>query len=157
MFRRRTNMPVSILQVAKTIGELSGWTKSNLELQKIAYVAEMIHLGRTGQPLTTSDFQAWDRGPVNPELYQWAKMYGASAVQPDMFVRVRGLPQESEEFRATRDAYEAMKGLSPWQMVNSTHQADGAWASCYQPGRRGIVIPKDRIAAEYNVRITEDH
>jgi uncharacterized phage-associated protein len=148
-------MPVSILQVARTIGDLSGWTKSNLELQKIAYVAEMIHLGRTQRPLTNSDFQAWDRGPVNPELYHWAKMYGAGAVQPALFQRVQPLSPESEEYRATRDAFEAMRGLSPWQMVASTHQSDGAWASCYQPGRRNVVIPKDRIAAEYNVRITE--
>jgi uncharacterized phage-associated protein len=149
-------MSVSILQVAKTIGELSGWSKSNLELQKIAYVAEMIYLGRTGLPLTSGNFQAWDRGPVNPELYHWAKLYGASSVRPDVFRHVAPLQEESEEFRAVRDAYNAMKGLSPWQMVAATHQKGGAWASCYQPGVRGVVIPKDRIAAEYNVRITED-
>jgi uncharacterized phage-associated protein len=149
-------MAVSVLQVARTIGDLSGWTKSNLELQKIAYVAEMIYLGRTGQPLTNGNFQAWDRGPVNPELYHWAKLYGASPVKQDVFRRVSPLTEDSAEYRAVRDAYNAMKGLSPWQMVAATHQKNGAWASCYQPGAKGVVIPKDRIRAEYNVRITED-
>jgi uncharacterized phage-associated protein len=149
-------MTVSVLQVAKTIGQLSGWSKSNLEMQKIAYVAEMIYLGRTGRPLTNSNFQAWDRGPVNPELYHWAKLYGADAVKSDIFSRVADLDEDSEEYRAIRDAYNALKHLRPWQMVTATHQNDGAWASCYEPGRKGVVIPKDRIAAEYHVRITED-
>ncbi len=149
-------MAVSVLQVARTIGDLSGWRLSNLALQKIAYVAEMIHLGRTGQPLSTSDFQAWDRGPVSPELYHWAKMYGSSPVKPDIFQRVSPLPPHSGEYSAVASAYDAMKDLSPWQMVDVTHQSDGAWAEYYQAGRKGVVIPKHRIAQEYHVRITED-
>ncbi|KQN25891.1 hypothetical protein ASE86_06780 [Sphingomonas sp. Leaf33] len=149
-------MALSIFQVARTIGDLSGWTKSNLELQKIAYVAEMIHLGRTGRPLTDSDFQAWDRGPVSPDLYHWAKMYGSKPVDASLFRHVTPLSPVLEEYRSIADAYEAMKSLSPWQMVDATHQANGAWAAHYHAGRRGVAIPKTAIQQEYHARIIED-
>jgi uncharacterized phage-associated protein len=148
-------MAVSVLQVARTIGDLSGWNLSNLEMQKIAFIAEMLHLGRTGAPLTEGDFQAWDRGPVHPDLYHWAKMYGSSKLPPTAFRHVAPLSPVTPAYKAVKDAYESMKGMSPWRMVDLTHQADGAWASCYVPGRRGTIIPKHKIAREYGVRVTE--
>jgi uncharacterized phage-associated protein len=148
-------MAVSVLQVARTIGDLSGWSHSNLELQKMAFIAEMLHLGRTGLPLTDGNFQAWDRGPVHPDLYHWAKMYGSNKVPATAFRHVTPLSPQTSAYKATKDAYESMKDMSPWRMVDLTHQANGAWASCYVPGHRGVVIPKHKIAQEYGVRVTE--
>jgi uncharacterized phage-associated protein len=148
-------MAVSVLQVARTIGDLSGWSLSNLEMQKIAFIAEMLHLGRTRTPLTQGDFQAWDRGPVHPELYHWAKTYGSGKVPLAAFRHVAPLSPVTPEYKAVKDAYDSMKGMSPWRMVDLTHQSNGAWASCYAPGRRGVVIPKEKILEEYGVRVTE--
>lgn len=148
-------MAVSVLQIARTIGDLSGWSLSNLEMQKIAYIAEMLFLGRTGAPLIQGDFEAWDRGPVHPELYHWAKMFGSGKVSGSAFSHIPPLSPNTPEFKAAKDAYESMKTMSPWQMVDLTHQTNGAWASCYAPGRRGVRIPKDRVLAEYGVRVTE--
>ena len=148
-------MPYSVLQVAKTLGQLSGWSLSNLEMQKIAFISEMLHLGRTGTPLVQGDFEAWDRGPVHPELYRWAKMYGSSKVQSPAFGHVAPLMPGTTEYKAVQDAYNSMREMSPWQKVDLTHQSNGAWAGCYQPGRRGIRIPKEKIKEEYGVRVTE--
>lgn len=148
-------MPTSIFRVAKTLGELSGFRLSNLELQKVGYIAEMLHLGRHGEPLVAENWEAWDYGPVCPELYQWAKMYGSQPVD-DLFPRLEPLPRDGEKFRSVADAYEMMSKLSPGQMINVTHQHDGAWAQYYKAGHRRIVIPKSAIAREYNARITED-
>lgn len=75
-------MSISVLSAAKYIGELSGWSKTNLELQKIIYLAHMIHLGEHGldSPLVKGYFQAWDFGTVHRELYQKAKNFGAEPV-----------------------------------------------------------------------------
>lgn len=147
-------MSVSILRVAKTLGELSDFQLSNLEMQKISFIAEMLHLGRNnGSALIREDFEAWDRGPVVPELYKWAKMFGAKPVK-NIFTNVAPLREDGTRYKAVHDAYEMMRSFSPWKMVNITHQHDGAWAKHYKANRRGIVIPKSDIAAEYNVRIS---
>jgi len=142
-------MAHSILQVAKTLGELSGFSHSNLELQKMSYIAEMLHLGRTnGQPLISQNFEAWDRGPVVPDLYQWAKMFGSGPVR-NIFTRVVPVPPGTPAYTAINDAYQMMQGKSPWQMVAITHRKGGAWDRYYEPGRKGIVIPKSAILDEY--------
>jgi uncharacterized phage-associated protein len=148
-------MPTTILQVAKTLGDLSGFSLSNLELQKIGYIAEMLHLGRHNAPLIREDWEAWDYGPVCPELYQWAKMYGANPVG-DLFPRLPALGEETTEFQCVNDAFQMTRQFAPGQLINLTHQHDGAWAQYYDSRRRGTRIPKEAIAREYNVRITED-
>ena len=147
-------MATSILQVAKTLGELSGYGLSNLELQKVSYIAEMLHLGRYHVPLIREDWEAWDYGPVCPELYQWAKMYGTKPVG-NLFPKLPALT-EGDEYKSVLDAYEMTRKFTPGQLINATHQHDGAWAQHYDSRRRGAVIPKEAIAREYNVRITED-
>ena len=58
----------------------SGWSLSNLELQKILYVGQMLYLGRYNEPLVNEVFEAWDYGPVLPTIYHSAKMFGRSPV-----------------------------------------------------------------------------
>ena len=49
-------MSVHVLQAAKFAAGRSGWTLSNLALQKIIYVAHMLHLGTHGRPLVKGGF-----------------------------------------------------------------------------------------------------
>ena len=49
-------MTVSI-QVAKYICEKTGWNTSNLRLQKILYIAHMLHIGETETPLIDDSFE----------------------------------------------------------------------------------------------------
>lgn len=141
-------MAVSIESVARTLGRLSGWTLSNLELQKIAYMAEMIYLGRTGgRPLIREDFEAWDNGPVVPELYHKAKAFGSRPVR-DVFsapTLVAGTP----EYQAVLDAYNLLHDRNPGQLVGMTHRRNGAWARRYRPGAKGVKIPKQYMLEEY--------
>ena len=146
-------MAASIMQVARTLGQISGWSLSNLEIQKIAYIAEMLHLGRNGDPLTNDQWQAWAYGPVEPELYHKAKVYGTSPVK-DIFHAVPLMPG-STKYKAVEDAYKLMKNLTPGQMVAVTHKAGGAWAQRYRAGMKGLVISKSAIASEYGSLIRE--
>ncbi len=146
-------MTASIMQVARSLGSMSGWSLSNLELQKIAYIAEMIHLGRTGLPLTSENWQAWANGPVQADLYHKAKVFGTSPVT-DIF-QAMPLALLSEQ-KAVRDAYDIMSKFNPGEMVGITHRRGGAWATYYRPGARGTVIPKSAIQREYSELIIED-
>jgi|GEM_PF-6636616 len=59
-------MAVHALSAARAICELRDWEVSNLELQKILYIAHMVYLGETdSHPLIKENFEAWDYGPVD--------------------------------------------------------------------------------------------
>lgn len=141
-------MTVSVLSAARRLGQRSGWTLSNLEMQKILYLAHMFHLGRTGEPLVFGNFEAWDYGPVHPDLYHRAKMFGSDPVE-DIFTDIRG-PEEGSADRAIIDeAYDSLGNLGPGRLVNVTHRRGGAWETNYIPGARHIIIPNDEILNEY--------
>jgi uncharacterized phage-associated protein len=147
-------MAASIMQVAKTLGRLSNWSLSNLEMQKIAFIAEMLHLGREDTPLINEDWQAWSYGPVQPDLYHRAKIFGADPVR-DIFVEPILAPHGSRS-RAVHDAFNLMQNLTPGQMINITHQPGGAWATNYRQGSKNKIIPKPAIRAEYETLIADD-
>lgn len=143
-------MTTSALSAARSVCEMREWTVSNLELQKILYLAHMFHLGRTGQPLVAERFEAWDYGPVIPDLYHRVKGFGNAPVR-NVFHWVPPVPP-GPEYETLREAAEATRRTSPSRLVAITHWDRGAWAQCYRSGVAGITIPNDLIAAEYRAR-----
>ncbi|MER8941379.1 DUF4065 domain-containing protein [Mesorhizobium sp. M0915] len=119
-------------------------------LQKILYLAHMIHLGRTGEPLVNGRFEAWDYGPVQPNLYKKVAMFGDSPIQDVFFDRP--ISDEAPETRTIDEVSESLLTKSPGQLVAITHWDHGAWARSYRPNVRGIVIPDSDILDEYRAR-----
>lgn len=143
-------MPVSALAAAKHMAKRSGWSLSNLALQKLLYIAHMRHLGRTGQPLVKGRCEAWDYGPVFPDLYHRLKVFGAEPVK-NILHSVPELPDGPE--KSTLDeVLDHLLPLKPGQLVAITHRKDGAWDRHYKPGIRGIDIPDQDILSEYQDR-----
>lgn len=146
-------MTVSALSAAKSLCEMSGWTISNLELQKILYIAHMFHLGTTGgEPLVAEKFQAWEYGPVLHSVYRKAKGFGSDPVR-NVFHWEQDISEDSHEYAMLKEALKAAKGKSPSQLVSITHWPEGAWYQSYRPHERGISIPNSLIQAEFNARL----
>lgn len=144
-------MSVSVFAAARRLCERSGWSISNLEVQKLLYIAHMLHLGRHNKPLVPGHFEAWDYGPVHPKLYHHVKVFGSSPVK-DVF---HAFPSEIDS-AASRDIDETidlLAGAPPGKLVAITHREDGAWAKHYIPGMRNIIIPNEDILEEYADRI----
>jgi uncharacterized phage-associated protein len=142
---------VPTFQAAKTLCELSGWRISNLPLQKLLYLSHMAFMGeQNGLPLIDGHFEAWDLGPVEPTLYRKVKAYGDKAIV-DIFPHDL-LEKSSKAYKIISEVYEQLKNAHPGQLVSITHWDEGAWASHYKPGYRGIVIPNEAILDEYRKR-----
>lgn len=145
-------MAAQLDSVAKYIAEQSNWGVSNLELQKLMYLAQMIHMGRyEGKPLFEGSFQAWDLGPVEPSLYHRAKIFGSSPVK-DIFVNAKTFKSEDYRRKVMDDVCKRFLKYSGGELVEITHWDEGAWAKHYLPGVKGIRIPDESIKAEYDRR-----
>lgn len=141
-------MTISTSQAAKTICALGDWEVTNLKLQKILYIAHKVFLGRNPQnPLIGDLFEAWDYGPVVPELYHDVKMFGKGAIQ-NIFWSVND-DAETDETIFLEEACQNLLSLSAGQLVRITHDEDGAWYQYYQPGVKGVKIPNEAILEEY--------
>ena|ERR1700694_506706 len=143
-------MPVSSASAARYICARGNWSVTNLALQKILYMAHMVHMGRTGKRLVNAEFQAWDYGPVEPELYRTVRLFGDRPIQDIFFVAP--VLSGSDEQTTLNDACDFLLSKKPSELVAMTHWQNGAWARNYVPGVRAITIPDADIIAEYNAR-----
>jgi uncharacterized phage-associated protein len=142
-------MTISVLSAAKRLAMRSNWTLSNLEMQKILYLAHMFYLGRTkGEPLVSGRFEAWDYGPVHPDLYHRLKVFGASPVR-NVFHEYSDIP-DGPQAAIIDEAYDSLGNAGPGRLVNATHRKGGAWSNHYIPGQRHCIIPNADIQKEYS-------
>lgn len=140
-------MAVSVHAAAKRMCERSGWSLSNLELQKLLYIAHMFYLGERDEPLVSGRFEAWDYGPVNPSLYHRVKVFGSDPVG-NVFHGVEDI-EGGPEADTLDSAVDQLGGARSGKLVAITHWENGAWAEHYVPGLRNVVIPNEDIRKEY--------
>jgi uncharacterized phage-associated protein len=141
-------MTISVFDAAKYLCKKSGWSLTNLELQKIIYIAHMFHLGEQSMPLIKEHFEAWDYGPVQPDLYHHIKVYGASPIK-SLFHLGRDIPKDGSEARILDKVFSQLFNKSPSWLVAVTHWEDGAWAKHYGSGAFSEIIPDTDIQQEY--------
>ena len=141
---------ISALAAGKRMCQHSGWSLSNLALQKLLYIAQMLYMGEhDGAPLVQGHFEAWEYGPVHPELYHAVKTFGARPI-----TKIPGFKRDVSAITVGShlDAVVDKLSDSPARLVAITHWEKGAWHKHYVPGIRGIVIPNSAILREYEDR-----
>lgn len=148
-------MSISVFDAARRLCERSGWRLTNLELQKLIYLAHMFYLGEHGKPLIRGHFEAWDYGPVQPDLYHSIKVYGASPVKSLLHSGTDSTPSEDRksEIQMLDRAYDQLSHRTAGWLVSVTHWPKGAWAKHYDSVFRGEVIPNSDIIEEYQERM----
>lgn len=149
-------MAARLDSVCRYICEKGDWKVSNLQLQKVLYLAQMVYMGlNDGRKLADGFFEAWDYGPVEPSVYRKVRMFGSGAIR-DVFHEARGFKVDDPRRTLLDDVCSDLLKMRPGELVEITHWKDGAWAKHYEPGIRGIPIPDADIAAEYHDRIQAD-
>jgi uncharacterized phage-associated protein len=109
---------------------------TNLQLQKIIFFAHGSHLARFQLPLVLNRFEAWEHGPVIPELYHALKQCGDRAIRSavtrydlesgtDLVVRADFPGRTCQHLEEMLLFYGRM---DPWELVKLSHVPDGPWA-----------------------------
>lgn len=139
-----------VFKVAKKICESQNWKVTNLRLQKILYIAQVLSLGlRDGKHLFNAEIQAWQYGPVVPEVYRRFKIFGSKYI-PE-FAFSEDLTACNADECAFIDAVANMtKSIEDWELVGLTHRAGSAWAKAYSENKRGIVISESDMRKEFD-------
>jgi uncharacterized phage-associated protein len=112
-------MSESSSTAARYACRMSGWSLTNLKLQKILYIAHMVFVGRTnGQLLTDEAFEAWDFGPVLPSLYHRVKIFGDASIR-DVFYDA-GFIEGSPEAALLKEACDHLSSKTAGELIDHT-------------------------------------
>ena len=116
---------------------------SNLQLQKILYYIQKAFLNR-GDRAFSDNIEAWQFGPVVPNVYDHYCGYGA---MPISFSSIK-CDVAKEDKQLIDSIVESKRVLAPWDLVEETHKKGGAWDKTYKNGSGSHeVIPTELIKA----------
>src|SRR4029078_7313011 len=117
----------------KYICQKSDWEISNLRLQKLLYLAQMFHMGRNqGARLFEGYFEDWNYGPVEPDVYHRAKIFGSGRIK-DIFYDALRFKEDDPRRKLLNEVCDKFLRYSAGDLVEITHADGGAWATHYVP------------------------
>lgn len=125
--------PVPAVEVANFFIKSGEGSYSPLKIQKLVYIANLLHVAEFQENLVKEPFQAWDYGPVIPSLYHKLKEYGRSSIARPIPVTENSNLTE-EQISLLQKADEAFGKLPPSILVSITHLKGGAWDKSYVAG-----------------------
>mgnify|MGYP001066953874 CR=1 FL=1 len=111
---------------------------SNLQLQKILYFLQKKYLVDEKRILFSDEIQAWQFGPVVPEVYYQYCGFGSMAITMNYNIDIDYADQQKIDA-----IVEEKRGKDPWDLVQETHAQGKAWAEVYRDGwgnRRPIPV-----------------
>lgn len=109
-----------------------GRALTNMQLQKLVYIAHGYSLALLEMALVKQSVEAWRYGPVIPALYHSLRQYGAGLVtEPIATLAPEALP---ETVRALISVVESAYGrFTGPQLSTMTHRDGTPWRQVYNP------------------------
>ena len=110
---------------------------SNLKLQKLCYYAQGLCTAMRGLSLFSDRIEAWDHGPVVPNLYHAYKQYGSQPIPAVTDFDAQQIT--AADRRALYDIYEYYGQYPAWRLRNMTHD-EPPWANAAEKPNKEITI-----------------
>ena len=161
-------MPYSSLSIANHFlgrARRDGKRLTNMQLQKLVFLAHGWNLAVNGEPLIEDDIEAWEFGPVIRRLYDAASKWGRDPVTrnlrwgedtpfrfDDRGDAVEDLRDEEE--RVVETVWKNYGHFPAFRLSALTHVEGSPWANHYRAGRNRV-IPDDDIR-DYFVRLATE-
>jgi uncharacterized phage-associated protein len=129
------------------LAEKKGDSLTPMQLLKLTYIAHGWFYGIHGRPLICDPVEAWQYGPVIPNLYDAIKHYRGAAINSK--IHAPAVPLTEEEQDIVEQVYDVYGGYTGPQLSNMTHAPGTPWYLTYVPGSFGLRIPDDLIEEHY--------
>lgn len=120
-----------------------------MKLLKITYLAHGWMLGVHGIPLVRGPIEAWQYGPVFPELYDAIKDLGTQAVTLSDLPEATDEVFEPEAVDTLQGAVERYGPLSTAEVSSLTDARSSPWELTFRKGGRRRRIPSELIRFYY--------
>ncbi len=134
----------------------SGQTLTNMQIQKLVYIAHGYGLAILDRPLIKQHVEAWRYGPVIPALYNALREYGAGFVPQPIEVFPKETLTETDK-ALIANVFNAYRRFTGPQLSTMTHQADSPWKQVYNPHAEfhSEIIRNDLIKEYYATLLNE--
>lgn len=132
----------NVLLVAKHIIKYcneKNYSVSNLKLQKLLYFVQAEFLVSTGTPCFPEEIEAWDFGPVVPEVYHRYKVYGSSSIPYNNTGLIGRISPADEAM--INEMIDRCAKYTASQLVEMTHHQD-PWVQAYTPYRSNVITKR---------------
>ncbi len=134
------------LNVAKYIINkcmIENYAVSNMQLQKILYYAQREFLWR-GEPLFSEDIEAWQIGPVVPQVYERYCGFGGMPIRVEYTVSLG-----KNDATIVDSVVREKRSLPSWAMADDIQAPNKAWSLVWRDGLGDHwVIPRELIKCQ---------
>lgn len=113
---------------------------SNLKLQKMLYFVQAEFLVAKGQPCFADKIEAWDFGPVVPEVYREYKIFGSANI-PVIGRWLYPTSLSADDRKLVDGIIDECAQYSASDLVEITHN-QSPWMDAYIPGRNQEILPQ---------------
>lgn len=138
-----------------------GLELTQIDIQKISYFLHGHHLRDHGKPLISTQFEAWDHGPVQRSLYDAFKHYGDQPID-EPACKFDPIKRTTHEFpRLTDNAaistiethLNKYLEIPSFELVDITHRPGTPWSQTVEEARTsvnvGMRITNDLISSNF--------
>ena len=132
-----------------TRAQRDGKVLSIMSLLKLIYFAHGWNLEMRKAPLISNGIQAWQYGPVIPEVYRAFRSQGIDVRQPLASNAATVMPGDEILLEQIYAIYGVM---SPFQLSDLTHEDGGPWHIATQLRGWYAPIPDDLIRAHFELK-----
>ena len=129
------------------IAAAKGKTLTNMQLQKLVFLAQGYCLAVLDRPIYFHDTHAWQWGPVVPKLYKSLQQYGSGNVT-DSLLADDVVVEDSDEFGIIEGVWDSYGGYTGGQLSTLTHKPGSPWEKQWNTKQFGV-IPLDEIKKYY--------
>ena len=120
----------------------SGYTITNMKLQKMLYFAWIDYFKENNKSLFDDEFLAWKYGPVIYDVYQKYRIFGAMPISYAVDTRLENIDKSVKQF--LNNFIEKNGQTSGGMLMIKSHREGGAWSKIHKKGSSNI-IPFDLI------------
>lgn len=136
-----------------TRSQRDGKILSIMSLLKLTYIAHGWHLETQHKPLFSNRIEAWQYGPVVPDVYRDFRKQGINVSAPVNSVPNASFSNQDEDF--LEQIYNIYGRLSAFQLSEITHVPGGPWDIATKTGGYYAPIPDELIKQHYVLKRTE--
>jgi uncharacterized phage-associated protein len=132
-----------------------GDSLTNMQLQKLVYIAHGYSLALVDTKLVVQPIQAWRYGPVIPKLYHSLQQYGSGLVTEP--IATPSHERLSETFRALISVVESAYGrFSGPQLSTMTHREGTPWRQVYDPKATSTKTIDDELIKQHYLTLLHE-